>query len=111
MFLELEQAAKEAGRGLWSIQGRLYWLDEQAQSMYLEMSRMKAQIDELTQRIKALEAGGKPSPPSEPDFEKPEQPEPEDDEIVYITKGGKKYHRKGCRHLKKSVYQSRKGTR
>ena len=56
MFLELEQTAKESGRGLWSIQGRLNWLDEQRQSMYLEMSRMQAQIDELTQRITADEA-------------------------------------------------------
>ena len=96
MFLELEQTAKAAGRGLWSIEGRLHWLDEQRQSMYLEMSRMQAQIADLMDRITALE-GGKTFSPPEPDIEKePDQAKLEDDEIVYITKGGKKYHRGGC---------------
>jgi competence protein ComEC len=65
---------------------------------------MKAQIDELTWRISVLEEG-KPFGPSEPDIGKePEQPESEeDDEIVYITKGGKKYHREGYVYLTKSA--------
>jgi endonuclease YncB( thermonuclease family) len=57
IFRELEQLAKEAGIGLWPVEGRLNWLDEQTQAMHLEIARMQSQMDHLMQRISVLEGG------------------------------------------------------
>ena len=104
-FLKLESEAREAERGLWAgsvavkapAQDSLS-LQEQIAIITKKIDELSSKIDRLIEIIK-LQLGISPTAEQEKTEEKAESIEVQNDQMVYITASGKKYHKPGCRYL------------
>jgi micrococcal nuclease len=104
-FLKLEREAREAKRGLWAgavavkapAQDSVS-LEEQIAIIARKIDELSSKIDRLIEIIK-LQLGISPTAEQEKTEEKAESIEVQNDQMVYITASGKKYHKPGCRYL------------
>lgn len=113
-FRLLEREAREAGRGLWAedrtppktpaeTPAGTYWLNSKSNTLHNSSCRWYANTKAgyYTQEILGKDCGicGGAKRPAV--IQEPQKPQA-GDVTVYVTKTGSKYHRLGCRYLKKS---------
>jgi micrococcal nuclease len=104
-FLKLESEAREAKRGLWAgsvavkdpVQGTAS-LEEQMAIITRKIDELSSKIDRLIEIIKT-QLGISPTVEQTKTEEKAGSIEVQNDQMVYITASGKKYHKLGCRYL------------
>ncbi len=104
-LLKLESEAREAKRGLWAgsttskapVQGAAS-LEEQIAIIARKIDELSSKIDRLIEIIK-LQLGISPTVEQEKTEEGTGSTESQNDQMVYITASGKKYHKLGCRYL------------
>jgi micrococcal nuclease len=120
-FLRLESEAREAKRGLWAEPGKMGTPIQSVASLGKQIALMAKKIDELSSKIDQLleiiresqsQPKNVPSPAHHPEQGKTDEQvnagtvEEQTDQIVYITRSGKKYHKLGCQHLRGGRYES-----
>jgi micrococcal nuclease len=113
-FLKLETEAREAKRGLWADPGPMdaptqsvASLEKQVALIVKKIDELSSKIDQLFEIIKELQSQpkGVASPAHRPDQGKRHEQvnagptEEQSDQVVYVTRSGKKYHKLGCRYL------------
>lgn len=115
LFRQLEKEAREAEKGLWAADKTpptppemlpeeiVYWLNTKSNTLHNSSCRWHGNTKE---GYYTLEPEGKDCGICGGAKRQAVAPgtktEPEDDIIVYVTKTGKKYHKAGCRYLRKS---------
>jgi micrococcal nuclease len=104
-FLKLESEAREAKRGLWAGSVAVKApaqdsvpLEEQIAIITRKIDELSSKIDRLIEIIKT-QLGISPTAEQEKTEEGAGSTESQNDQMVYITASGKKYHKLGCRYL------------
>ncbi len=104
-FLKLETEAREARRGLWAGAVVAKVPAQDAVSLEEQIAIITRKIDELSSKIDRLieiiktQLGISPNVEQEKTEEGAGSTESQNDQMVYITASGKKYHKLGCRYL------------
>ena len=104
-FLKLESEAREAKSGLWAGAVAVKAPAQDAVSLEEQIAIITRKIDELSSKIDRLieiiklQLGISPTAEQEKTEEKAASTESQNDQMVYITASGKKYHKLGCRYL------------
>ncbi len=104
-FLKLESEAREAKRGLWAGSVAVKVPAQDAVSLEEQIAIITRKIDELSSKIDRLieiiktQLGISPTVEQEKTEKGTGSTESQNDQMVYITASGKKYHKLGCRYL------------
>jgi len=114
LFTKLQVEARENSRGLWKEEVQAYPISEgeivyvtktgskyhRGNCRYLSKSKIPIQLNEAVLNYTPCSVCNPPVL----EEKKTVQPQPQKKEItVYVTKTGSKYHRAGCRYLRKSM--------
>jgi len=112
LFTQLEREAQEAGKGLWAKKamspqptGEEYWLNTSSGVLHNSSCRWYGKTKEghYTREPLGRDCSICGGAHRQAIIQKTKPSSPEDDITVYVTRTGKKYHRAGCRYLRKSA--------
>jgi len=111
LFRQLEREAREAGRGLWAEDSTAvqpsegtYWLNTKTNVLHNSTCRWYGNTAEgyYTEEVLGKDCGLCGGAHRQDTIQTTKQSTSDEDVIVYVTKTGSKYHRAGCKYLKKS---------